>query len=207
MSSCNLTQTIAETECIGDSLVKINSNFSNLDTATCSLSSSLSDHMTNGEHIGSVVQIVRATFTDTSDGIAAIIPIDNTPPLITEGAELISQTITLKNSANKVYIHLSIQASSNTAGFVVAVFKGSTCLGANFATNSGWGWYSNTTIDCVDLPSASSATYTVRAGAASGSGIGSGTTLLFNDSGSGHYKFSLGGLAVPVVLTLTEVSV
>lgn len=37
MSSCNLTQNILETECIGDSLTKITGNFSSLDTAVCDL--------------------------------------------------------------------------------------------------------------------------------------------------------------------------
>ena len=44
MSTCNLTQTISENECIGDSLVKINTNFGNLDTSICSLSSLEASH-------------------------------------------------------------------------------------------------------------------------------------------------------------------
>jgi len=36
MSTCNFTQTIASSECIGDSLVKINNNFTNLDNTLCS---------------------------------------------------------------------------------------------------------------------------------------------------------------------------
>lgn len=41
MAICNSTQIIAPTECIGDSLVKINNNFSNLDSNICSLHSNL----------------------------------------------------------------------------------------------------------------------------------------------------------------------
>lgn len=37
MSTCNYTQPIFETECIGDSLPKINANFSNLDTGLCNI--------------------------------------------------------------------------------------------------------------------------------------------------------------------------
>jgi len=37
MAICNSTQIIAPTECIGDSLVKINNNFSNLNNDVCSL--------------------------------------------------------------------------------------------------------------------------------------------------------------------------
>jgi hypothetical protein len=35
MAGCNNVQVIAPTECIGDSLTKINNNFTNLDTALC----------------------------------------------------------------------------------------------------------------------------------------------------------------------------
>lgn len=37
MSTCNYTQPIFETECIGDSLPKINANFSNLNTGLCNV--------------------------------------------------------------------------------------------------------------------------------------------------------------------------
>jgi hypothetical protein len=37
MAICNSTQLIASSECIGDSLVKINNNFTNLDSDVCSL--------------------------------------------------------------------------------------------------------------------------------------------------------------------------
>ena len=40
--SCSLIQTIDSTECVGNSLVKINSNFSSLETAVCNLQSSTS---------------------------------------------------------------------------------------------------------------------------------------------------------------------
>lgn len=36
MSTCNFTQVIQQQECIGDSLTKINTNFSNLDDSLCS---------------------------------------------------------------------------------------------------------------------------------------------------------------------------
>ena len=40
MSDCNFTTQINENQCIGDSLVTLNANFSALDTATCSVSTS-----------------------------------------------------------------------------------------------------------------------------------------------------------------------
>jgi hypothetical protein len=40
---CSFTTTISGTECIGDSLVRINTNYSNLDTAACSLSAQMKD--------------------------------------------------------------------------------------------------------------------------------------------------------------------
>ena len=47
MSTCNYTTTIDENLCIGDSLPILNSNFSNLDTAACNLSSSESSIISN----------------------------------------------------------------------------------------------------------------------------------------------------------------
>lgn len=47
MAICNSVQNIAASECIGDSLVKINSNFSNLNTDVCSLLSLINDLSSN----------------------------------------------------------------------------------------------------------------------------------------------------------------
>jgi Phage Tail Collar Domain len=44
---CSFTTTISGTECIGDSLVRINTNYSNLDTAACSLSAQMTDLKAN----------------------------------------------------------------------------------------------------------------------------------------------------------------
>ena len=41
MSLCKLTTTIDGNQCIGDTLPAINTNFSNLDTAVCILSSTM----------------------------------------------------------------------------------------------------------------------------------------------------------------------
>lgn len=43
MATCNVVQTIDRTECIGNSLVKINSNFGALDSASCELTTYISN--------------------------------------------------------------------------------------------------------------------------------------------------------------------
>lgn len=47
MAGCNNIQIIAPTECIGDSLVKINNNFTNLDTTLCEVINSTSPSLMN----------------------------------------------------------------------------------------------------------------------------------------------------------------
>lgn len=75
MSTCNFTQVIQQQECIGDSLTKINNNFSNLDDNLCSTISNIQSLSANlnaslsavqaatafAVPIGTIIQYVAAT--------------------------------------------------------------------------------------------------------------------------------------------------
>ena len=59
------------------------------------------------------------------------IPWDNTTPLITEGTELWSDTLTPKSVSNKVVVQTSITVDAYaTEKIVMAVFRDSTCIGS-----------------------------------------------------------------------------
>ena len=51
MSACNFTTQISGTQCIGDSLQVINTNFANLDTAVCAVSSNYVSKIVAGSNI------------------------------------------------------------------------------------------------------------------------------------------------------------
>jgi len=61
--ACNNVQTIFDNECIGDSLVKINSNFGSLNTFTCNLSSNLSSRIAALQSSSSSLSSINSFFT------------------------------------------------------------------------------------------------------------------------------------------------
>ena len=98
------------------------------------------------------------------------IPDDDTTPVVTEGDELWTNTITLESTANDVLFQgtlvLSKQAGQTV---VVGFFRGSTCIGAltqKMATNSqGDNW----PFTLLDSPvSVSELTYSIRIGTSAG---------------------------------------
>ena len=95
MSSCNLTQTIYDTECLGDSLVKINSNFNSLDTAVCNVSSSYVSKIVAGSNVaiaptaGTGVVTVSALHSPRAHGMFIFI-----------GNPLIGQTLSAIDAFN-----------------------------------------------------------------------------------------------------------
>jgi hypothetical protein len=56
MATCNVVQTIDRTECIGNSLVKINSNFGALDSASCELTTYISNLQSTVASLSSSLQ-------------------------------------------------------------------------------------------------------------------------------------------------------
>ncbi len=79
MSVCNLTTAILGSECIGNSLVTINTNFDNLDTAVCDLSAS-SGHILQVKQVAfdSTLAISAITWTSLSGLSVAITPSSTT---------------------------------------------------------------------------------------------------------------------------------
>lgn len=80
--------------------------------------------------VGSVVGSAVANYA-TNAAITAVIPGDDTIPLITEGTEILSVTITPKTTTNKLRCRFSGQAALSAAvNAVASMFQGSTCIDA-----------------------------------------------------------------------------
>lgn len=94
-----------------------------------------SDHFTVSSgavslNAGGVVQIVSAS-SNTGSSTSTAIPADNTLPQITEGAELITASITPKNASNILIIEVTvslidIDRPGNAAYWIGAIFQDST---------------------------------------------------------------------------------
>lgn len=75
---------------------------------------------------GSVVQVVNVQ-TGTYSSTSSVIPIDNTIPQITEGAQLFTLNITPTNASSKLKFDIVVNAGINSANWVsIALFQGST---------------------------------------------------------------------------------
>lgn len=134
-----------------------------------------------------------------TSGSNNIVPYDNTPPLVTEGVQLWTATITPATAISTFIIEFSgmIDISSTDATATISIFKGSTLLG--FITTSASGNSGNRPINvsvrALDTVSvATPVTYTCRIGTSANATwyIGRGNA------------FSQGGVNNSV-LTITEV--
>lgn len=122
-----------------------------------------------------IAQIVSTTIAAATGN--ATIPDDNTAPLVSEGSQIASLSITPSSASNKVRVRGSFDAwvrngdtPTNGLGLIVAVFRGSVLVGAkrfiDESSSSG-----NAVFQCggafefEDAPAATSAqTYSLRVG-------------------------------------------
>lgn len=116
MSTCNFTRIIDKTECVGNSLNTINTNFTNLDTNLCSLDSTVAT-------LQATIASMQASMQATISGIVT--------PVITRGATTIfTPSVTKKyiiqcsgtayfpnNSANGNTVAISLDGSFTTGSF------------------------------------------------------------------------------------------
>lgn len=70
----------------------------------------------------------------TALATTAVIPVDNTVPLNTEGVQIMSQSITVDSTSQYVRVCAILQVSCNKVNYYIAgcIFNGSTCLRTNF---------------------------------------------------------------------------
>lgn len=116
------------------------------------------------------VKVIASDTQTTTFSTTQLIPFDNTVPLVSEGSELFSASITPTATTDVVDVMVSIPAWSSlnaNSGIVVSVFRGTTCI------NAAGVWLSETNDDVLppfalnfqDAPnSTSSLNYSVRIG-------------------------------------------
>jgi len=117
MSDCNYTSIIYEQECIGDSLVKINNNFNNLNGAVCDLESNLSTLSAN----------ITAFITDTISGNIINYTHTNFLPLtggIISGEVKINSNLTVNGNISGNNLKISFNQGSATGNYSFAIGSG-----------------------------------------------------------------------------------
>jgi len=123
---------------------------------------------------GAVLQHVATSYATYSSHTTAIPEDDTIPVQASEGDQILSLSITLEDATNVVRGVAFVPALGATSGnkTIVAVFRGSTCVGAAIAKTEAI--ETPIAIHFVDSPgSASALTYTVRVGT-----NGTGTTYV-----------------------------
>lgn len=113
-----------------------------------------------------------------------LIPYDSTPPLVSEGTQVWSQTITPVSTGSKVKIEFSGILDSGTANrtITVAVFRGTTFIGAIATLFSAATAVQSFALLLVDTPGTIAATtYTCRIGISSNAtwNLGRGSSATF----------------------------
>ena len=116
------------------------------------------------------------TLNHTSGTIASItstanIPLDDTVPLVTEGAEIASLAITPSDAANSIKVEASFTFGNGdpASDAIACIFRDSTCI-ASFLTADDKSEERTWTLITSDNPSTTSeVTYSIRVGSPSGS--------------------------------------
>jgi hypothetical protein len=150
-------------------------------------------------YAGAVLQLLQ-TSTSSVLSTTAVIPWDDTVPLVTEGTEWATLTITPSFTNSKILVQIAGWFANITGGVVVpqAIFRGSTCIyaftGTQFSGSHGMPFAGNV----LDLPNTTSpVTYSVRYGTIDGQTAYLNTGFI----GVGYY----GAPGKKSTLTLTEV--
>lgn len=114
---------------------------------------------------GAVVGSAIANYA-TNASITTIIPLDDTPPLISEGTEILTLSIAPKTTTNKLRCRFSGQASTlAAANAIFSMFQGSTCIDAFYITIPAGNNAQATYMEAEFTPgSTASVTISVRAG-------------------------------------------
>jgi hypothetical protein len=151
--------------------IKVNGTTAATVTSTGLTTASLQNAAVTGAKLadGMIIQSVYASTNATTD-ITNGIPSDDTIPQNTEGAEILTATITPSSSTNKILVSVVVNGTTiNAVSYNVALFKDSVADALSAARNYGQGYTYQLALTHLDSPATTSAvTYKVRAGAATG---------------------------------------
>jgi len=129
-----------------------------------------------------VLQVKRVEKKDHAS-YTAVIPVDNTVPEITEGSDILTLTFAplLETSRLLIRVVLPVVTTSGAINASMALFQGSTCIGAALTAPAGANYPFCLTLEAEVLPgSTSGQVYSVRFGPASNTAYLNGyTTRVF----------------------------
>lgn len=114
---------------------------------------------------GGILQVIQKDIAETST--ATTTPaLDTSVPLVSEGAEIVSQAITPRDTSSRVKISVNAFLTANAALHApFAIFRGSTCIAAAVFSPSAASAYAAVSMCVVDSPALDTAvTYSVRFG-------------------------------------------
>jgi hypothetical protein len=134
-----------------------------------------------------------ASITSTSN-----IPLDDSTPLVTEGAEIVSLAITPSDAANLIKVEAAFNfanADANVDG-IASIFRDTTCLASFLITGKKSDEFTWTLLTVDNPATTSETTYSIRVGSPSGSN----DWYINRDSGDK----TLGGTRVHNQFILTE---
>lgn len=137
---------------------------------------------------GFISQTIVGTITAKSG--TTIIPYDNTPPLITEGTQIWTGSITPQAITSRIGISftITVDASQNNRTLIIPIFRGNTCITAIINEIDTSNHPKNMNIIFVDTPSTlSPVTYSARMG------VDASASWHVNSTGSGN---NLGGILI-----------
>lgn len=122
-----------------------------------------------------------------------LIPADNTTPLITEGTQLFSVTITPQSTASKIRIDFAPIVDSGTNGryITLAAFRDATCIYAGSCYITTATRFYTLPIHVVDVPATAAATtYSVRVGASTAATwhIAGSSTIRYNGASNAEWS-------------------
>ena len=139
----------------------------------------------------------------TAISATTIIPADDTIPLVTEGTQIWSDTLTPKatDSIIRIDTAMVLAGSSSNMAITMAIFRGSTCVGAASHRSGSKDSPNVVSLTVYDSPASTSAlTYQVRVGR----GTSPNGTWHVNSVPTGN---DLGGQMAQLAYTLTELAI
>jgi hypothetical protein len=121
---------------------------------------------------GAVVQVLQAS-SGSKIFTTAVLPLDDTAPLSTEGAEVLSQAITPATATNKVLARAVVPFNTaSNPNVVFALFRGTACIATTMVAPTSGTFGQIAVLEVLDSPStASSVTYSVRVGTHLGANV------------------------------------
>ena len=172
------------------------------DTMATATNTTLATSESIKAYVDSLALRVKEVSSTAARTLTAAIPLDNTVPQSTEGTEILTTTFTAVDSNNSLLIKFNGLLAGQTAGAgqVLALFRGTTCVGARWWAQPSDGTNLTSCHFLIDALNTSSNTYSIRYGP----GV-AGLISYVNTQGNVPGGASLGGFQ-EISMTIQEVN-